>query len=97
MGVRDNKGRAGHLTSFVYRGAEMGQKQNLPDDIFPCKDCLFIVQGKYTNNKMEVNDSLDTLLIYEHGEVIKREPIRKMSAGCRHCKGYFSYKMSFLE
>lgn len=79
------------------RGAEMVQKRKLPVDIFLCKDCLFIVQGKYTNHKMEVNDSMDTLLIYERGEVIKREPIRKMSAGCRHCKGYFSHKMSFLK
>ena len=75
----------------------MVQKQNLPDDIFPCKDCVLIVQRKYTGNKMEVSDSLDTLLIYEGGEVIKREPIKKMSPGCRYCKGYFSYEMSFLR
>ena len=75
----------------------MGQKQNLPDDVFPCTDCVLIVQRKYKGNKMEVNDSMDTLLIYEGGKIIKREPIRKISAGCRHCKGYFSYKMSFLK
>ena len=74
----------------------MVQKQNLPEDIFPCKDCVLIVHRKYTGNKMEVNDSLDTLLIYEGGEVIKREPIRKMSLRCRHCKGYFSYEISLI-
>jgi hypothetical protein len=74
----------------------MAQKQNLPDDIFPCKDCLLIVQRKYANHKMEVTNSLDTLLICEGSEVIKREPIRKMSAGCRYCKGYFSYEMSLI-
>ena len=74
----------------------MAQKQNLPDDIFPCKDCVLIVQGKYTGNKMEVSDSMDTLLIYEGSEIIKREPIRKMSAGCRYCKGYFSYEMGLI-
>ena len=74
----------------------MVQKQNLPDDIFPCKDCVLIVQRKYAKNKMEVNDSLDTLLIYKGSEVVKREPVRKMSPGCRHCKGYFSYEMSLI-
>jgi len=74
----------------------MVQKQNLPDDIFPCKDCVLIVQRKYAKNKMEVNDSLDTLLIYKGSEVVKREPVRKMSAGCRYCKGYFSYEMGLI-
>lgn len=74
----------------------MAQKQQLPDDIFPCIDCVLIVQRKYAKHKMEVNDSMDTLLMYEGEEVIKREPIRKMSPGCRYCKGYFSYEMSFL-
>ena len=41
---------------------------------------------------MEVNDSMDTLLTYEGSEIIKRETIRKMSPGYRHCKGYFSMK-----
>jgi len=95
--VRDNKGRTGHLTSFVYRGVKMVQKQNLPDDIFPCKDCVLIVHQRYADKRTEINDSIDTLLIFEGGEVIKREPIRKMTAGCRHCKGYFSYEMSFLR
>jgi hypothetical protein len=45
---------------------------------------------------MEVNDSLDTLLIYEGSKVVKREPVRKMSAGCRYCKGYFSYEMGLI-
>jgi hypothetical protein len=75
----------------------MVQKQKLPDDIFPCKDYLLIVQRKYGNNKMEINDSMDTLLIYEGSEVVKRKSIRKMSPGCRYCKGYFSYEMSFLR
>ena len=74
----------------------MVQKQNLPEDIFPCKDCVLIVQRKYTGDKMEVNDSMDSLLIYKGGEVIKREPIRKMDPGYRYCKGYFSYEMSLI-
>jgi len=74
----------------------MVQKQNPPDDIFPCKDCVLIVQRKYTGNKMEVSDSMDSLLIYKGGEFIRRERIRKMTAGCRHCKGYFSYEMSLI-
>ena len=74
----------------------MFQKQNLPDDVFPCKDCVLIVQRKYAKNKMKINDSMDTLLIYEGGEVIKRKPIRKMSTGCRYCKGYFSYEMGLI-
>jgi len=45
---------------------------------------------------MEINDSMDTLLIYEGSEVIKRKPIRKMSPGCRYCKGYFSYEMNLI-
>ena len=49
----------------------MVQKQNPPDDIFPCKDCVLIVHRKYTRNKMEVSDSMDTLLIYEGSGVIK--------------------------
>jgi hypothetical protein len=74
----------------------MVQKQNLSNDIFPCKDCVLIVQRKYTGNKMEVNDSMDTLLVYDGSEVIERKPIRKMSPGCRHCKGYFSYEMNLI-
>jgi hypothetical protein len=74
----------------------MVQKQNLPNDIFPCKDCVLVVQRKYTGNKMEVSDSMDMLLIYEGSDVIKREPIRKMSPGCRYCKGYFSYEMGLI-
>ncbi len=75
----------------------MVQRQKFPEDIFPCKNCLLIVPQKYTGNKMELNDSMDTLLICEGNEIIKREPIRKRSAGCRYCKGYFSYTMSFLR
>jgi hypothetical protein len=74
----------------------MVQKQNPPDGIFPCKDCVLIVHRKYAKNKMEVNDSLDTLLIYEGSKVVKREPVRKMSPGCRYCKGYFSYEMGLI-
>ena len=71
-------------------------RQNLPDDVFPCKDCVLIVRQKYAKNKIRVNDSLDTLLIYEGSKVVKREPVRKMSAGCRYCKGYFSYEMGLI-
>jgi hypothetical protein len=70
----------------------MAQKANLPDDIFPCKDCVFIVHQRYADKRTEINDSMDALLIFEGGEVIKRERIRKMSPGCRYCKGYFSYE-----
>jgi hypothetical protein len=70
----------------------MVQKQNPPDDIFPCKDCVFIVHQRYADKRTEINDSMDALLIFEGGEVIKRERIRKMSPGCRYCKGYFSYE-----
>jgi hypothetical protein len=75
----------------------MVQRQKLPVDIFPCKDCVLIVQRKYGNNKTEISDSMDMLLIYEGSEVVKRKSIRKMNPGCRYCKGYFSYKMSFLR
>ncbi len=71
-------------------------KPELPDDIFPCKDCVLIVRQRYTDKRTEINDSMDTLLIYEGGEVIKREPITKISLRCRHCKGYFSYEMSLI-
>jgi len=77
-------------------GAEMVRKTNLPDDIFPCKDCVLIVRQRYADKRTKINDSMDTLLIFQDGEVIKREPIRKMSAGCRHCKGYFYYEMSLI-
>jgi len=70
----------------------MAQKANLPDDIFPCKDCVLIVRQRYADKRAEINDSMDALLIFEDGEVIKRERIRKMSPGCRYCKGYFSYE-----
>jgi len=33
----------------------MVQKQNLPDDVFPCKDCILIVRRRYAKNNMEVN------------------------------------------
>ena len=74
----------------------MVKKQKLPDDIFPCKDCVLIVHRRYAKNKKKISDSMDTLLIYEGGEVVKREPVRKMSPGYRHCKGYFSYEMSLI-
>jgi hypothetical protein len=66
----------------------------LPEDISLCKDYLLIIHRKYANRKTRVNDSMDTLLIYEGGEVIEREPKRKMTPGCRYCKGYFLYEMS---
>ena len=75
----------------------MVQKQKFPDDIFPCKNCLLIVQRKYGKYTMEINDSMDTLLIYEGDEIIKREPIKKMTPGCRYCKGYFSYEMGLIK
>ena len=74
----------------------MVQKQNLPDDIFPCKDCVLIVRQRYADKRTEINDSMDTLLICEGSKVVKREPVRKMSAGCRYCKGYFSYEMGLI-
>jgi hypothetical protein len=74
----------------------MAQKKNLPDDIFRCKDCVLIIHRKYANRKTRVSDSMDALLIYEDSEVIIREPIRKMSPGCRHYKGYFSYEMNLI-
>jgi hypothetical protein len=77
-------------------GVKMAQRVNFPDDIFPCKDCVLIVHQRYAKNRREISDSMDTLLICEGGEVIKREPIRKMSPGCRHCKGYFYYEMSLI-
>jgi hypothetical protein len=39
------------------RRAEMVQKHKLPNDIFPCKDCVLIAQQKYANSKTRVNDS----------------------------------------
>ena len=75
----------------------MAQKKNSPDNIFPCKDCVLIVRQRYPGKRTEINDSMDTLLIYEGGEVIKGEPIRKVTAGCRYCKGYFFYEMSLLS
>ena len=74
----------------------MAQKQKLPDDIFPCKDCVLIVQRRYAKNRRKISDPMDTLLICEGGEVIEREPVRKMSSGCRYCRGYFSYEMSLI-
>ena len=74
----------------------MVQKQKFPDDIFPCKDCVLIVKRKYATHKMEISDSMDTLLIYQDGDVIKRETIRKMSPGCRYCKGYFFYEIGLI-
>jgi hypothetical protein len=69
-------------------------KPELPEDTFPCKDCVLIVQRKDTGNIMEISDSMDTLLICEGVEVTKREPIRKVSPGCRYCRGYFYYEMN---
>jgi len=56
--------------------------------------CLDTGSPKIYNSKTKVNDSMNTLLIYEGGKVIEREPIRIMSPGCRYCKGYFFYEMS---
>ena len=71
-------------------------KPQLPEDIFPCKDCVLIVRQRYADKRTEINDSMDTLLTYESGEVIKREPVKKMSPGCRYSKGTFSYEMSLI-
>jgi hypothetical protein len=72
------------------------QKQNLLDNIYPCKDWVLNVQQRYAKNKTRVSDIMDTLLNYRGREIIKRELIRKMSPGSRYFKGYFSYEMSFL-
>jgi hypothetical protein len=74
----------------------MVRKTSLPDDIFPCKDCVLIVRQRYADKRTKIHNSMDTLLIFEEGKVIKREPVRKMTAGCRHCKGYFSYEISLI-
>ena len=74
----------------------MDQRANFPDDIFPGKDCVLIVRERNPDKRTKINDSIDTLLIYEGSKVIKREPIRKMSPGCRCCKGYFSYEMGLI-
>ncbi len=58
------------------------------------KDCVLIVRQRYADKRTEINDTMDTLLMCEGGEVIKREPVRKMSEGRRHCKGFFSYEMT---
>jgi hypothetical protein len=47
---------------------------------------------KYANSKAGVSDSLDTLLIYEGREVIKREPIRKRVRDVGIVKGIFPTK-----
>ena len=75
----------------------MVQKQKPPEDIFPCKDYVLIAQYKHADRRTKIDDSLDTLLIYEGDQIVKREPIRKMSPGCRYCKGYFPYEMNFLK
>ena len=90
----DEEEAKGH--QIINGGSEMVRRTNLPDDIFPCKDCLLIVCQRYADKRTEINDSMDTLLIYEGGEIIKRIPIRKMSPGCRYCKGCFSYEMSLI-
>jgi hypothetical protein len=74
----------------------MAKKTNLFDDSFPCRDCVLIVHQRYTGKGTKINDSMDTLLTYESGEVIKREPVKKMSPGCRYSKGTFSYEMSLI-
>jgi len=75
----------------------MAQKQNCPDNIYSYKDCVLIVEQKYAKHKMEGNDLMDTLLIYERNKIIKQEPVREKGPKFRHCKGYFSYEMSFLR
>ncbi len=72
-------------------------KTNLPDNIFPCKNCVLVVRKKYAGRRTEINDSMDALLILEGDKVIKREAIRRMSPGCRHCKGYYSHQMDLLN
>jgi hypothetical protein len=42
-------------------GAEMVRKTNLPDDVFPCKDCVLIVRQRYADKRTKINDSIDTL------------------------------------
>lgn len=75
----------------------MAQKQNRPNNIYPYNDWVLIVEQKYAKRKMEGNDLMDTLLIYEGNKIIKQEPVREKGPKCRHCKGYFSYEMSFLR
>ena len=33
-------------------GVKMAQRANFPDDIFPCKDCVLIVQRKYAKHSI---------------------------------------------
>ncbi len=48
----------------------MVRETNLPDDIFPCKECVLIVRQRYPGKRTETNDLMDTLLIFEEGKVI---------------------------
>jgi len=36
-----------------------------PEDISPCKNCVFIIHQRYAGKWTEINDSMDTLLIFE--------------------------------
>jgi len=45
-----------------------------PEDISPCKNCVFIIHQRYAGKWTEINDSMDTVNLWG-GQVIKRELI----------------------
>jgi hypothetical protein len=63
----------------------MAQKRISPVTFSRAKIAFLLFVKGMLDMRTKINDSMDTLLIYEGAEIVKREPIRKMSQGCRYC------------
>ena len=69
-------------------------KNQIPLNLFPCKNCLLFVSRKYPNSAFKLKESAapnDTLLILEEGKIIKKEIVKKMIPACRFCEGYYHH------
>jgi hypothetical protein len=72
-------------------------KNQVPLNLFPCKNCLLVVSRKYPNRKLKLIESTglyDKLLIHEGKKIIKKETVKKMTPECRFCKGVFSHSLN---
>jgi hypothetical protein len=70
-------------------------KGQVPEDLFPCKNCLLVVYRKYPQGefKVESGKSEDRLLIFRGMTLIGQEPVEKITPACRHCKGLYSHSI----
>ncbi len=62
--------------------------------VFPCKNCLIPISHKYRHKKLKLNNSEDTLMVFEGVKLIAKKPVKKMVPACRFCTGHYLHQIN---